>query len=71
MREAGSLRYTRDKCLSLKDDILELIEKFGGNKPSAKLIMLLDVQVENLADAVASPGASGEKIGDAQKLDSA
>lgn len=71
MREAGSLRYTRDKCLSLKDDILELIEKFGGNTPLAKLIMMLDVQVENLADAVASPGASGEKFGDAQKLDSA
>ncbi|GAF88304.1 unnamed protein product, partial [marine sediment metagenome] len=69
MREAGSLRYTRDKCLQLKDVILGQIEDLGGNAPLKNLILMLDVQVEKLADAVGMP-SGGEEFGHMQKLDS-
>eukprot|EP00553_Chaetoceros_curvisetus_P002064 CAMPEP_0204624710 /NCGR_PEP_ID=MMETSP0717-20131115/10426_1 /ASSEMBLY_ACC=CAM_ASM_000666 /TAXON_ID=230516 /ORGANISM="Chaetoceros curvisetus" /LENGTH=343 /DNA_ID=CAMNT_0051640189 /DNA_START=117 /DNA_END=1148 /DNA_ORIENTATION=- len=48
MRTTGSFKYTRDKCIALKNDILEQIESLGGNPPLEKLIYLLDVQVEKL-----------------------
>ena len=59
MREAGSLKYTRDKCLHLKDEIVKQIHGLGGNEPLHKLILMLDVQVENLADAVGEQGKGG------------
>jgi geranylgeranyl diphosphate synthase type 3 len=46
MRETGSLQYTRDKCLSLKNEILQQIQNLGGNKPLCNLMQSLDVQVE-------------------------
>jgi geranylgeranyl diphosphate synthase type 3 len=49
MRDAGSLAYTREKCKSLKQDIITQIMELGGNPPLLKLIELLDVQVERLA----------------------
>lgn len=49
MKESGSMIYTREKCVSLKEDIVKEIEALGGNPPLLKLIQLLDVQVENLA----------------------
>lgn len=52
MRNAGSLKYTRDKCIELKDSILSQIEALGGNEPLVKLIEILDVQVEKMADSV-------------------
>lgn len=52
MREAGSLKYTRDKCIELKASILSQIKLLGGNPPLKKLIEMLDVQIEGLADAV-------------------
>lgn len=48
MKQAGSLSYTRDKCIALKKDILKQIEALGGNQPLEKLIKMLDVQVEKL-----------------------
>jgi geranylgeranyl diphosphate synthase type 3 len=65
MREAGSLQYTREKCIELKGTILTQIEELGGNAPLTKLIKLLDVQVEKLADAVRTVSAA-----DVQKIDS-
>mmetsp|Transcript_21623 Transcript_21623/g.24973 ORF Transcript_21623/g.24973 Transcript_21623/m.24973 type:complete len:318 (+) Transcript_21623:71-1024(+) len=56
MKEAGSLEKTRDKCIELKNTILSQIEDLGGNKPLSKLIKVLDVQVEGLANAVAVDG---------------
>jgi len=49
MRDAGSLAYTREKCKSLKQEIITKIMELGGNPPLLKLIELLDVQVERLA----------------------
>jgi Geranylgeranyl pyrophosphate synthase len=49
MRETGSLQYTREKCVSLKREILEQIHNLGGNEPLCNLIHSLDVKVENLA----------------------
>ena len=54
MKESGSMKYTRQKCVSLKDDIVKEIEALGGNPPLLKLIQLLDVQVENLANETES-----------------
>lgn len=52
MKKAGSLKYTRDKCIELKYSILSQIEVLGGNRPLVQLIEILDVQVEGLADSV-------------------
>lgn len=58
MREAGSLKYTRDKCSWLKTEIVKQIEGFGGNPTMTKLLDLLDVQLEGMDEAsteVSSP----------------
>ena len=68
MRNAGSLTYTRDKCIQLKDVILAQIAELGGNPPLHKLILMLDVQVEKLADAVS---VGGSVLESGQKIDSA
>ncbi len=61
MKEAGSLKYTRDKCIELKATILSQIEVLGGNAPLQKLIEMLDVQVAGLADAVNQESASTKR----------
>ena len=48
MKDAGSLAYTRDKCSSLKQEIIAQIEAFGGNPPLLNVIQMLDVQLEKL-----------------------
>lgn len=48
MLEAGSLRYTREKCSQLKEAIVKQIEELGGNQPLLKVIEMLDVQVEKI-----------------------
>lgn len=58
MFDAGSLRYTREKCTQLRRDIMGQIEELGGNKPLSKLIEMLDVQVEKLADNEESAGVA-------------
>ena len=50
MNEAGSLVYTRKKCTELKGEIVQQIENLGGNLPLLKLIEMLDVQVEKIAE---------------------
>lgn len=50
MFDAGSLRYTREKCTALKKDIIAQIEELGGNEPLLKVIEMLDVQVEKIAE---------------------
>ena len=62
MKNAGSLKYTRDKCVKLKDTILSQIEELGGNKTLTKLIKLLDVQVAGLADAVKEASTEARKL---------
>jgi geranylgeranyl diphosphate synthase type 3 len=58
MVEKGSLEYTRDKCFSLKGEIIPQIESLGGNPQLLKLIELLDVQLEGLKSAQAARGES-------------
>jgi geranylgeranyl diphosphate synthase type 3 len=48
MFESGSMEYTRAKCVSLKEEIVEQIESHGGNPPLLKLVEALDVQIQNL-----------------------
>ncbi len=48
LRDAGSLTYTRERCTTLKNDILQQILNLGGNRPLETLIQLLDVQLEKL-----------------------
>ncbi|KAL7478311.1 hypothetical protein ACHAW6_004077 [Cyclotella cf. meneghiniana] len=50
MFEAGSLHYTREKCTSLKEEIVRQIADLGGNDPLLKMIEMLDVQVEKIAE---------------------
>jgi len=52
MKKSGSLKYTRDKCITLKKKIVAQIEELGGNPPLKKLIEQLDIQVEGLEKAV-------------------
>lgn len=58
MKEAGSLHYTREKCISIKKDIVSQIEALGGNDPLLSLIEKLDVQVEALGEVVSVPTSS-------------
>eukprot|EP00579_Thalassiosira_antarctica_P011315 CAMPEP_0201914506 /NCGR_PEP_ID=MMETSP0903-20130614/4670_1 /ASSEMBLY_ACC=CAM_ASM_000552 /TAXON_ID=420261 /ORGANISM="Thalassiosira antarctica, Strain CCMP982" /LENGTH=368 /DNA_ID=CAMNT_0048449901 /DNA_START=27 /DNA_END=1133 /DNA_ORIENTATION=- len=50
MFEAGSLRYTREKCTELKKEIVKQIGELGGNEPLLKVIEMLDVQVEQISE---------------------
>mmetsp|Transcript_11160 Transcript_11160/g.15940 ORF Transcript_11160/g.15940 Transcript_11160/m.15940 type:complete len:172 (-) Transcript_11160:26-541(-) len=50
MKESGSLTYTRQKCSSLKKEIIGQIQGFGGNPPLLKLIEMLDVQLEGMVE---------------------
>merc|ERR1712113_241017 len=54
MRESGSLKYTRDACISLRDKIFSQIDALGGNPQLKKLIEQLDVQVEGLEKVVSN-----------------
>lgn len=48
MVESGSLEYTRAKCTTLKGEVLEEIQKLGGNPPLEKLLEALDVQIQEV-----------------------
>ena len=48
MIESGSLEYTRTKCKALKQDILDEIQKLGGNPPLEKVLEALDVQIQEV-----------------------
>jgi geranylgeranyl diphosphate synthase, type III len=48
MFEAGSMEYTRTKCIRLKEEIVAEIEALGGNPPLLKLVQALDVQIQDL-----------------------
>lgn len=50
MFDAGSLHYTREKCTQLKKEIVQQIHDLGGNEPLLKVIEMLDVQVEKIAE---------------------
>lgn len=50
MFEAGSLHYTREKCTMLKKEIVQQIQDLGGNEPLLRVIEMLDVQVEKIAE---------------------
>jgi geranylgeranyl diphosphate synthase type 3 len=48
MFKAGSMEYTRAKCISLKEEIVSQIEQLGGNPPLLKLVEALDIQIQDL-----------------------
>lgn len=52
MKHSGSLRYTWEKCISLKNEIVEQIESLGGNPPLLKLVEYLHATVEGLEEGV-------------------
>jgi geranylgeranyl diphosphate synthase type 3 len=62
MREAGSLKHTREKCKSLKMEIVEQIEGFGGNPPLLKVIEMLDLQLEGMEGEMPLPTAKSPRI---------
>jgi geranylgeranyl diphosphate synthase type 3 len=64
MRNAGSLQYTRDKCIALKDELLLQINGLGGNAPLTQLMKMLDVQVEGLEKAVSTGNSSSSNYVD-------
>lgn len=66
MKDAGSLRYTREKCADIKCDIVEEIDRLGGNSALLQIIEMLDVQIEVLETAC-SPATS--KAGSVQEID--
>ena len=49
MKESGSMAYTRERCVTLKNSVVEKIHSLNGNPPLLKLIELLDIQLEDLA----------------------
>lgn len=51
MLGAGSMEYTRSKCIALKEEIVAQIAALGGNPPLLKLVEALDVQIQNLKTA--------------------
>jgi geranylgeranyl diphosphate synthase, type III len=66
MKESGSMHYTREKCVSLKEDIIKDICSLGGNPPLLKLIQLLDVQMETLTlEKTADDKKKGPQIDEA------
>ena len=60
MFEAGSLRYTHEKCTQLKIEIVKQIEGLGGNEPLLKVIQMLDLQVEKIAEMEEVPVEKGD-----------
>ena len=50
LSDAGSLRYTREKCTELRKSIVAQIEELGGNEPLMKVIDMLDVQIQAMAE---------------------
>lgn len=58
MREAGSLKHTREKCNSLKQEIVVQIEEFGGNPPLRRVIEMLDTQLESMETELPAPPQS-------------
>lgn len=50
LSDAGSLRYTREKCTELRKSIVSQIEELGGNAPLMKVIDTLDVQIQNMTE---------------------
>ena len=48
MVESGSLEYTREKCATLKEEIMKEIKNLGGNSPLIQLIEALDVTIQEL-----------------------
>jgi len=71
MREAGSLVYTRERCRSLKVEIIQLVDELGGNTPLLKLLDILDVQVDGLTDDVVSPQGKLNATNGNKQIDSA
>ena len=63
MFEAGSLHYTREKCTDLRREIVEQIRELGGNEPLLKVIEMLDVQVEKIAELHGETFAGGKEDG--------
>jgi len=61
MRFAGSLVHTREKCKLLKVEIVEEIQKLGGNSTLLKLIEILDVQIEGLESVVSPPKTTTQR----------
>lgn len=61
MIDAGSLRYTREKCTELKKEIVQQIEELGGNAGLLKVVEMLDVQVEKIAELDYSNGDGNMK----------
>jgi geranylgeranyl diphosphate synthase type 3 len=57
MFQAGSMEYTRAKCISLKEEIVQEIEALGGNPPLLKLVEALDVQIQDLKTSLKPPGS--------------
>lgn len=56
MVDKGSLEYTRTKCRQLKEEIIQEIERLGGNDALMKIMDVLDVQIQNI-----SPGLKHKK----------
>ena len=58
MFNAGSLRYMRETCTQLRRNTMGNIEELGADISLSKLIEIMDVQVEKLADYEVSAGVS-------------
>ena len=50
------------KCIELREEIVGQIRVLGGNEPLLKLLKMLDVQVEGLAEAVAVPVSAASPL---------
>jgi geranylgeranyl diphosphate synthase type 3 len=48
MIDAGSLRYAREKCIHLRDEIALQIQELGGNDPLLAVLNKLHVQIDNI-----------------------
>jgi geranylgeranyl diphosphate synthase type 3 len=48
MIDAGSLRYAREKCIRLRDEIALQIQELGGNDPLLAVLKKLHVQIDNI-----------------------
>jgi geranylgeranyl diphosphate synthase type 3 len=58
MLEKGSLKYTSEKCCTLKEELVREIEALGGNAPLLKLVEILDIQLQGIQTSPAPRKAS-------------
>lgn len=52
LKKSGSLKYTHDRCLHLKEEVLVELGKLGGNEGVETIVTMLHKEVEKIGKAL-------------------